>query len=56
MTSQIPKATKKAISVIWVAAVDAFRSDAMVGSAGRYMSIANGPIAASRPSVMALRA
>ena len=41
------------ISVICVAAVDAPRSAAIVGSAGRYMSIANGPTADSRPSTIA---
>ena len=40
-------------SVICVAAVDALRSAAMVGSAGRYMSIANGPTADSKPSTIA---
>src|SRR3954469_25593676 len=44
---------KNAISVICVAAVDAFRSDAIVGRAGRYMSMANGPIALIRPRTTA---
>ena len=42
--------------VICVAAVDAPRSAAIVGSAGRYMSIANGPMAQSRPRTIAFRA
>ena len=39
------EADEEAISVICVAAVVASRSAAIVGSAGRYMSIANGPTA-----------
>jgi hypothetical protein len=46
---------KKAMSVICVADVEALRSSAIVGSAGRYMSIANGPIAEMSPSTTALR-
>src|SRR5690349_6165362 len=44
---------KNDISVACVAGIEACRSDAMVGSAGRYMSIANGPTAQSRPRTMA---
>src|SRR5260370_41214326 len=56
MIWQIPKAAKKAISVICVDAVEALRLAAIVGSAGRYMSIAKGPTAVSRPRTIAFLA
>jgi hypothetical protein len=46
-------ARKNAVRVICVAAVDAFKSAAIDGNAGRYMSIANGPTADRRPSTTA---
>src|ERR1700716_3654202 len=46
---------KNTVSVICVAAVVACRSAAIDGNAGRYMSMANGPMADSSPSTMALR-
>ncbi|CEG07447.1 hypothetical protein BN961_00837 [Afipia felis] len=56
MSWHTPNAMKNAISVICVAAVEAFRSAAIEGSAGRYMSIANGPTADNRPRTMAFLA
>ncbi len=53
-TRRTPRRTRSAL--ICVAAIDAPRSAAIVGSAGRYMSIANGPMADSRPRTIALRA
>ena len=51
-----PKATKNAIRVICTAEVGVLRSAAMVGSAGRYMSIAKGPTADNNPSTSAFLA
>ena len=48
-----PKVMKNTISVICVAAVEALRSAAIVGNAGKYMSMAKGPTATIRPRVMA---
>src|ERR1700722_260906 len=56
MIWQKPKAAKKAISVICVAAVEARRLVEIVGNAGKYISIAKGPTADNRPRTMALRA
>jgi hypothetical protein len=53
---QIPSATKKAINVACVAAVEASRWAEIAGSAGKYISIAKGPMAVRRPSTIAFRA
>src|SRR5271168_762429 len=53
---QIPNATKKATNVAWVAAVEASRCAEIAGSAGKYISIAKGPMAVRRPSTIAFRA
>ncbi len=44
---------KNDISVACVAGTEALRSEAIVGSAGRYISIANGPTAQSKPRMIA---
>jgi hypothetical protein len=44
---------KKAESVCWMAAVVVPNSSAIVGSAGRYMSMESGPKAASVPRIRA---
>ena len=46
---------KKISRLICTAAVPACRSAPIDGKAGRYMSIANGPIADNRPSTTAMR-
>jgi hypothetical protein len=44
------------MSVAWVAEVEALRSAEIDGSAGKYMSIAKGPMAVRRPNTIAFRA
>jgi hypothetical protein len=51
----MPKARKNAVSVACVAATEVESSAAMVGIAGRYMSMAKGPTAESSPSTSAER-
>src|SRR5271155_615511 len=52
---QMPNATKNAIKVACVAEVEALRPAEIAGSAGKYMSIAKGPMAGRRPNTIALR-
>src|ERR1700732_2759740 len=53
---QMPNATKNTINVACVAEVEALRSAEIAGSAGKYMSIAKGPMAVRRPNTIAFRA
>ena len=48
-----PSEMKNAIRLACTASVPAPRLRPISGSAGRYMSIANGPMAVSRPSTIA---
>jgi len=50
-----PMARKKISRLIWTADVPALKSSPIDGSAGRYISMANGPIADNRPSTTAMR-
>jgi hypothetical protein len=51
----MPNATKNAIRVACVAEVEALRAAEIAGSAGKYMSIAKGPMAVRRPNTIAFR-
>src|SRR5271169_3947619 len=53
---QTTNAAKKAINVAWVAPVEPTSSSDIAGSAGKYISIAKGPMAVRRPSTIAFRA
>src|SRR3984957_20005555 len=52
---EMPNATKNAIRVACVAEVEALRPAEIAGSAGKYMSIAKGPMAVRRPNTIAFR-
>jgi hypothetical protein len=52
----MPNATKNTIKVACVADVVALRLAEIAGSAGKYMSIAKGPMAVRRPNTIAFRA
>src|SRR5215204_2078548 len=55
MIWQIDTARKKLIRLICTAPTSTWRSRAIAGKAGRYMSMANGPMAESMPRTSALR-